>query len=528
MFDVIIKNGKIADGSGNPWFCGDLGVKDGRIARIGLLSEETAAETIDAAGCVIAPGFIDIHCHSDAVIFAQPREKGKILQGVTTEVIGNCGSSAAPTNEATIGSLQQYLAPLFGSYPLAWDWQSVKGYLARVEENGMISNVASLVGHGTVRVAVMDFDNRKPTAEELRKMQELVGEALDEGAFGLSSGLIYPPGLFSDTSEMAALCGVVAKKGGFYATHIRDESAGVEEAVAEAIAVARKTGVAVEISHHKAAGRSNWGKTEETLQLIDAAREEGLDVTCDVYPYIASSTSLGTLLPPWMHEGGVGALLERLQQPAVQERIKKDFGTGLPGWENYPAAAGWNGIMVSYCENHAEYEGKTLQEIAADNHMDGADALFKILLQAKANALMNVFSMNEEDVKRVLRHPASMVGSDAIPSEGKPHPRFFGTFARVLGKYVRDEKLMRLEEGVRKMTAMPAQRLGIRDRGLVREGLCADIVVFDPNTVCDKSIFANPQQYPEGIKYVLVNGCVAVRQGEYTGVLAGKVLRKGR
>ena len=528
MLDVIIKNGKIADGSGNPWFRADLGVQDGKIACIGRLDGEAAKETIDADGCVVAPGFIDIHCHSDAVVFARPREQGKILQGVTTEVVGNCGSSAAPTNEATISSLKKYLAPLFGSFPLAWDWESVKEYLNRVEENQIVSNVVTLVGHGTVRVAVMDFDNRSPTAAELKQMQELVGEALDEGAFGLSSGLIYPPGLFSQTPEMIALCEIVAQKGGFYATHIRGESDGVETAVAEAIEVAKKTGVALEISHHKAAGRSNWGKTEQTLAMIDAARADGIDVTCDVYPYIASSTSLGTLLPPWMHEGGIGALLERLQRPEIQARVKREFMTGLPGWENYPAAAGWNGIMVSYCENHAEYEGKTLQEIADVNQLDGADALFKVLLEAKANALMNVFSMDESDVKRILQHPASMVASDAIPSAGKPHPRFFGTFPRVLSKYVRDEKVISLEEGIRKMTALPAQRLGIRDRGRIGEGMWADIVVFDPDTICDKAVFAEPRQYPDGIKHVLVNGRVVVRQAKFNGTTAGKVLRKGR
>ena len=528
MFDVIIKNGKIADGSGNPWFWADLGVKDGKIVRIGRLDGEAAVETIDADGCIVAPGFIDIHCHSDAVVFAQPREQGKILQGVTTEVVGNCGSSAAPTNDATLPSLQKYLAPLFGSFPLAWDWESVREYLNRVEDNQVISNVVTLVGHGTVRVAVMDFDNRAPTTEELKKMQKLVGEALDDGAFGLSSGLIYPPGLFSRTPEMVALCEVVAQKGGFYATHIRGESDGVEAAVAEAIGVAKQTGVALEISHHKAAGRSNWGKTEQTLKMIDAARADGLDVTCDVYPYIASSTSLGTLLPPWMHEGGIDALLERLESPAIRAQVKREFVTGLPGWENYPAAAGWKGIMVSYCERHEEYEGKTIQEIADAQQIDGADALFKILLESRANALMNVFSMDEGDVKRILRHPASMVGSDAIPSCGKPHPRFYGTFPRILSKYVRNEKIICLEEGIRKMTALPAQRLGLHDRGRIGEGMWADIVVFHPDTVCDKAVFAKPQQYPEGIEYVLVNGRVSVRKGEFTGTVAGKVLRKSR
>ncbi len=526
MFDVVIKNGRIADGTGNPWFLADVGIKDGKIGRIGSLDGEPAGEIIDANGFVVAPGFIDMHCHSDAVVFARPRDQGKILQGVTTEVVGNCGSSAAPVNEETLPALQDYLAPLFGTFPLAWDWKSIGEYLERVEENKTISNVAALVGHGSVRVAVMAFDNREPTPDELAKMKELVAQALDEGAFGLSSGLIYPPGLFSKTDEMVELCQVIAQKGGFYATHIRGESDDVIESTKEALEVARRTGVALEISHHKTAGRGNWGKSHQTLRLIDEARQAGIDVTCDVYPYIAASTSLGTLLPPWMQAGGIEAMLERLQRPEIREQIKQEFIHGLPGWENYVKSAGWPSVMVAYCETNKSCEGKTLQEIADKLQIEPADALFKILMEEKAKALMCVFSMDEADVRYIIRHPASMIGSDAIPSPGKPHPRYYGTFPRVLNKYVRQDKVISLEEGIRKMTSLPAQRLGLRGRGLIGEGLWADIVVFNPETVEDKATFTEPQQYPVGIEYVLVNGQVAVRKSRYTGILPGKVLRR--
>lgn len=528
MLDVIIKNGKIVDGSGNPWFRADLGIAGGKIVCIGDLQEETAGEIIDAKDLVVAPGFIDIHCHSDAVIFGQPREKGKIVQGVTTEVIGNCGASATPVKNETLASLQRYLLPVYGAFPLAWDWTSTGEYLDRIEEHEIISNIATLVGHGTVRTAVMDFDNRPPTPEEMEEMKKLVAQSLEEGAFGLSSGLIYPPGVFSQPAEMIELCKVVAEKGGFYATHLRNEAEELIEAVQEALDVVKATGVSLEISHHKAAGRANWGKCRQTLDMIDATRRDGFDVTCDVYPYIASNTSLGTLLPPWMQEGGIPALLERLEKPEIQQRIKRELITGISGWENYPKSAGWNGVMVAYCQNNKSYEGKTLQEIADEYRIDPPDALFKLLLEEKANALMNLFSMTEEDVSYVLKHPVSMVASDAIPSTGKPHPRFFGTFPRVLSKYVRQDQVLRLEEAVRKMTSLPAQRLGLRDRGKIGEGMWADIVVFNPATVEDKAVFTNPQQYPVGIEYVLVNGQTAVRNSQYTGALAGKVLRKGR
>lgn len=526
MFDLLIENGMIIDGSGNPWFWADLGIEKGKIARIGSLKGQKTKEKIDARGWTVAPGFIDIHCHSDAVPFFLPREEGRILQGITTETIGNCGVSLAPVWPATKEILQKYTAPFCAETPLPWDWQTQGDFLSRIEGHKLLSNVASWVGHGTIRIAVMGMENRKPTSTELAQMKMLTAQALDEGSFGLSSGLIYPPGVYSDREEMIELCRIVAEKNGIYTTHMRNEYDLVLEAVQEAIEVTEKSGVSTIIAHHKTAGQRNWGKSRHSLRLIEEARSRGVDIVCDAYPYEAGSTFLWAVLPPWAQEGGIGKMLDRLRRPEDRKRIKDNFLHGLPGWANLVEGSGWEGIRVSSCQKNKSLEGKNIKEIALSRQVDPADALFDILLEEDADVLMVIFGMAEDDVQYILRHPAVMVGSDAIPSTGKPHPRFFGTFPRILGKYVREEKILTLPEAVRKMTSMPAQRLGIRNRGMILEGMWADLVIFDPLTVGDKATYTNPRQYPTGISYVLVNGQVAVREGRWTGALAGQVLRK--
>jgi N-acyl-D-amino-acid deacylase len=367
----------------------------------------------------------------------------------------------------------------------------------------------------------MGYANRKPNPEEMTRMKQLLHESMDAGAFGLSSGLIYPPGLFSGTAEMIELCRVVAGAGGIYTTHMRGETDTVLESVRETIQVAEVSGVSTEISHHKTAGKQNWGKCRQTLRMVDEARDKGLDITCDVYPYIAATTTLGTLLPPWVHEGGMPQMLERLRSPENRIRIEKEIANGIAGWENYQKAAGWDGILVAISRKKKEYEGKTLQDIADDKKVSPAEALFDILIETDGEILMDVFYMCEDDVSYILKHPAVMVASDSL----KAHPRYYGTFPRVLGKYVRQDRVITLVEGVRKMTSMPAQKLGLRDRGLLAEGKCADIVVFDPNKIEDRGTFLQPQQSPVGISHVLVNGQVAVRNGKYTGTLSGQLLR---
>ncbi len=526
MYDLIIENGRIIDGSGNPWFKADLAVKEGRIAAVGDLKDQVGARRIDARGLIVSPGFIDIHCHSDALLFIEPKEKGRILQGITTETIGNCGMSAMPVVERNLDLLKKYVSSIFARTELDWNWRGVGQFLDAVQKRRTIANIAALVGHGTVRIAAMGFENREPDARELAQMKTLVAESMDEGAFGMSSGLIYPPGLFSRTPEMIELCGVVARRGGIYATHMRGETDAVIDSVRESILVGEQSGVPVEISHHKTAGRDNWGKSLQTLGLIDEARRRGVDLTCDVYPYIAASTILGALLPPWAHEGGVEKLLERLEVAENRRRIADEMASGIPGWENYVKASGWENIIIASCRRNRDCEGKSIADIASSRGTTPAEAVCDLMIEEAAEVLMVFFMMCEDDVAHIMKHPAVMIGSDAIPSAGKPHPRYFGTFPRVLAKYVREDKVLSLPDAVRKMTSMPAQRLGIRDRGLVREGMWADIAIFDPESIEDKATYMDPQQYAAGIEYVLVNGEVAVEGGKYTGALAGKVLRK--
>jgi N-acyl-D-amino-acid deacylase len=524
MYDAIIENGEVVDGTGNPWTKADLGVKDGKIATIGSLQEAQAATRINAEGKVVSPGFIDIHTHSDAVLLAETREEAKVIQGVTTEVIGNCGISAAPASPQHLDLLQKYCSPVFGAIPLAWDWRGYGEYLERLAKRKSIANVAGLVGHGTIRIAAMGFENRDPDPRELALMKCLLKEALEEGAFGVSSGLIYPPGVFSQPPEMVEMCKLVTEAGGIYATHMRGETDLVLDAVRETLAVAEQSGVSTEISHHKTAGKQNWGKCKETLRMVDEARDKGLDVTCDVYPYIAGSTTLGTVLPPWMQAGGVAKMLERLHSPENRRRIKEDFSKIIPGWQNHVKAAGWDKIIISSCKANAEYVGRSLLEIAELKKLEPANALFELLIESEAEVMMVVFMMCEEDVSYIIRHPAVMAASDSLQA----HPRYYGTFPRILGKYVRRDKVLTLPEAIRKMTSCPAQKLGLRDRGVLAEGKCADIVVFDAETVEDRATFMQPRQSPVGISDVLVNGQVAVRNGKYTGMIAGQVLRRNR
>jgi N-acyl-D-amino-acid deacylase len=526
MYDILIENGQILDGTGSPWFQGDMGLQDGKIVKIGTLKKEQAKERLNVQGLTVSPGFIDIHTHADALPFLSPREEGRILQGITTDVIGNCGVSLAPVAQKTFQLLKKYTGPFCMEAPLPWDWQTVGDFLKRIEEKKSITNVGTFVGHGAIRIAVMGVDDRHPTGAELGKMKELVAQALDEGAVGLSSGLIYPPGVYSDAAEMIELCKVVAEKGGFYITHMRNEYDLVVEAVKETIEVAEKSGVPTIVAHHKTAGKKNWGRSRQTLTLIEGARGRGIDIICEAYPYTMSSTFLHALLPPWVQEGGVEKLLGRLRIPENRRRIKEEFTKGIPGWANLYDASGWDGIIISSCRKNKDWEGKKIQEIAAAEKTDPAEMAFDILLAEDGDVLMILLGMAEEDVTNILKHPLAMVGSDSLPGVGKPHPRFFGAFPRILRKYVREDKSLSLPEAIRKMTSMPAQRLGFQDRGLIREGMGADITIFDPATIEDKATVANPRQNPVGIHYVLVNGQIVVRDGRFNGTLAGKVLRK--
>ncbi len=526
MFDVVVKNGRLLDGTGNPWFKADIGIKNGKVLEIGDLSSEDANRIIVAKGLVVCPGFIDMHSHSEYSLLANSKAESKIRQGVTTEVNGNCGDSPTPIEGITAEAAEEAK-----EYKIDTDWSTLGEYLDRLEKQGIALNVAQLVGHGTVRTAVMGHEKRPPTREELNEMKELVAQAMEDGAFGMSTGLFYLPGGFADTEEVIELCKVVAGYGGIYTSHIRGEGDPLVEAVAEAIEIGEKADIPVQISHHKACGIENWGKVEKTLRMMEEARFRGVDVTCDVYPYTACGADLVSMIPNWTHEGGADKLRERLKDPKNRERIKKEMLEGLPGWESTVKQSGWARIRVIGWKEHKEFEGKTLAEVAELKGVDPFDLTFDLIVKKESPELVDL-AMSEEDVCAVIKHPLSMVGSDGravsphgVLGESKTHPRSYGTYPRILGKYVREEKVLTIEDAIRKMTSLPAQKLGLRDRGMIREGMWADVVVFNPKTVMDEASYEDPHRYPEGIEYVLVNGKVVIDEREHTGSLPGKVLR---
>jgi N-acyl-D-amino-acid deacylase len=523
---VILRNGRIYDGTGNSWYKADIAIENDRIALVGDVSSFAADEEIDVQGLAIAPGFIDIHTHSDNAAFVPELAKGKIMQGVTTEVIGNCGMSAYPVVAETAHLLQQYVSSLFGD--IEWQWSSLDEYVEVNSAMGIVTNMIPLVGHGAIRIAAMGFDNRPPTEQELDVMKKLLAETMEQGAFGLSSGLIYPPGVFCSTEELIELCKVVRVYGGFYSTHMRNESDLVVEAVEEAIAIGRESNVPVQISHHKAAGKKNWGKPKITVPKIREARDCGIDMDMDLYPYTAGSTLLSATLPPWCHEGGVKEMLQRLQDPELRTRIAHDYEHGLPGWENFAKSAGWDQVFVASAKNNKEIEGKSIAEIAVSRGTDAVSALLDTLVEEEGVATMVVFMMSEEDVRFIMQQPETMIGSDGIPDPGKTHPRYYGTFARVLGHYARDEKVIHLEEAIRKMTSFPAKKLGLKDRGVIREGAYADLVVFDPQIVADVATYESPSETAIGFEHVFVNGHQVVRNGEFRLVKQGRFLKKER
>jgi len=532
MFDVIIRKGRVIDGAGNPWFLADVGVKDGKILKIGSLKSEDAERVIDAEGCIVSPGFIDMHSHSDFAPLINPYMVSKVRQGVTTEVVGNCGFSAAPLNDFLREEILK-TSPMLREANVELDWSTMDGYMKRVERNGVSLNVAPLVGHGNIRSLVLQFEKRKPTGKELDEMRLILAQAMGEGAFGMSTGLIYPPGCYAGTEEIVELCKVVAGFGGLYSSHIRGEEIQLLESVEEAIEIGEKARVSVEISHHKAAGKRNWGKVRKSLKMIEEARSRGVDVTCDVYPYTAGSFGLDSVLPPHAHEGGVEKLIERLQSPEVRDKLKEEMMKGVGGWHSMAEVVGWENIMIAYCKGHPGYEGKMISEIAKEKNLDSFDFVFDLIVEETASVSVVLFSMSEDDVRTVLKSSFSMMGSDSsaratygILSVGKPHPRTYGTFPRVLGKYVREEKILTLQEAVRKMASFPAQKLGLKDRGLIREGMLADITIFNPDKVIDKATFTDPHQYPEGIEYVIVNGKIVIEKGEHTKEMSGNVLRR--
>lgn len=525
MYDLLIKDARIIDGSRKPSFIGSVGIRGEKIAAVGDISESEAPDVFHANGLAVSPGFIDIHSHSEFTLLADPRGEGKLMQGVTTEVSGNCGLSAGPLYEDYFERRKGDLSEL----GLELTWHSLGEFFGILENRGLSLNFATLIGHGNLRGSIVGYENRKPTAEEMERMKTLLREAMKAGGFGLSSGLIYPPGVYSETDELIELAKVVKEFGGIYASHMRSEGDKLLEAISEAIRIGEEGGIPVQISHLKTGGERNWHKLEEAFELIEAAILRGVDVTADRYPYTASSTDLDAILPSWAYEGGVDAELKRLSDPDTRDRLKNEILTQHPK-DDY-----WETVMVAAVdtEKNRSFEGKTMAEVASEMKKGPCDALFDFLLEEKLRISAIYFSMSEENLRRILQRPYVMVGSDSSaraingPTRlGKPHPRTFGSFPRVLSKFVREEKVLTLEDAIRKMTSLPARRIGLKDRGLIKEGAFADLVVFNPERIHDTASYTEPYAYPMGIRHVIVNGTFVVKDGAHTGAMPGKVLRK--
>ena len=535
--DILIRNGRIIDGAGNPWYRADIGVKDSKIHAIGKLGKADAKKTIDASGHFVSPGFIDAHSHSDFNTLVYRDMENIIHQGITTVVAGQCGSSPAPMSDLIRAEAQRSLdSELPQGIKLKISWSSFDDYLKEEEKQGLGANVAHMVGHGAIRAAAIGYAARAPTADELEKMREYTAEAMKSGAYGISTGLIYPPGIYAKTDEIIEVAKVAAQYGGIYDSHIRGEGKTLMMALEEALEIGYKAEIPVQISHHKIASRTLWGSSVQTMQMFEEAREKGLDVTVDQYPYKAGSTSLMTLLPPWVHDGGREKALERLRDPQLRARMKKEIEEGIEGWENFAGELGWENVFVTSVITDANkpVEGMNMTEIK--KHRGAKDeftALYELLLEEEGAPGMVIFYGDEEDVKRIMKHPLHMVGTDAgcctIEGpfcKGKPHPRHYGTYPKILGKYVREEKTITWQEAVRKMTSFPAQRFGILDRGLLRPGMWADITVFNPETVIDRATYKDPHNFPAGIPYVIVNGEITISEGKYSKSRAGTTLRK--
>jgi N-acyl-D-amino-acid deacylase len=530
-YDILIRGGRIIDGTGNPWYAGDVAIRADRIVAIGKLPNATARRVIDATGMAVSPGFIDMLGQSEVSLLIDNRAVSKLAQGITTEITGE-GGSIAPQNAQTIAAAQPGLDP----YHLKIDWTTLDDYWMRLDKKGTPINIGTYVGAAQVREAVLGDVNRAPTPQELGKMKALVAQAMQQGALGISTALIYPPGHYAKTEELIELANVAAQYGGIYATHMRSEGLNEVAAVREALRIGEEAHIPVEIFHLKVSGKARAGKMVEIVRMIQEARDSGQDVTADMYPYLAGATALASSLPPWVADGGMSKLLERLRDPGVRQRIKTEMSaTGERTWENlYLDAGGAQGVMVASVVNSElkQYTGKTVAEIAEMQKKDPLDALFDFILADNGLSSALYFIASEEDLQTGLRQPWTSIGLDAseMPLDGPlfephTHPRTFGSMARFLGHYVRELQLLPLEQAIRKITSLPAQRERLVGRGLIKEGFFADITIFDPGSIIDKATYTAPTQLAEGVKYVLVNGQVAFESGKATGALPGRALK---
>ena len=528
-FDIVITNGHIIDGAGSPWYSGDIGIREGKIAAIGNLSAMPRQRTIDAAGKVVAPGFIDMLGQSELTILVDPRLPSKIFQGITSEITGE-GNSIAPLNDAIIATDRIS----YDHYKITPDWRTLGQYFARLEKQGIGINLATYIGATQVRRMVLGDDDKQPSPEQLEQMKSLVREGMKDGAVGVSTSLEYAPAPYAKTDELIALATEAGKAGGIYATHMRNESDSVLEAIDEALRIGREAHIPVEIWHIKVAGKNNWGRMPQVVAKINAARAAGADVSANTYAYTAWYNDFSAFIPAWAHDGGTGKLVERLKDPAIRQRIRKDMLTPSRNWDNeWQEIPGPDAIMIGAVTNPKllPLEGKRLSEIAKLWNKDPMDALFDFLIEDPTTGVA-VFGMSQPDVTLALQQLWVSIDNDSegtspegILGEAHPHPRAYGTFPRILSKYVRDEKVLTLEDAIRKFTALPAQRMRLTDRGVLKQGMWADVVIFDPATVHDVATFDNPNRLSQGMEYVLVNGVPVIDQGKMTGKLPGKVLR---
>jgi len=525
-FNLIIKDGYIFDGLGKDAFKADVGISGNFIKEIGKISSSRGKSVIDARDLAVCPGFIDVHDHTDIGLLVNPKAESSIRQGITTLVSGNCGSSPFPIAEEIFEEIKENLKE---QYQLDLTWVDINGFFSRLEEKGIALNYSSLVGQGDIRGAAMGFNDRPPKQEELEKMKMMVAENIKNGAVGLSTGLEYAPGSYAQADEITELCKVAARYGGVYATHMRDEGDYLLESLDESIEVARKTGISLEISHFKIAYPRNWHKVDDALTKIEEAKKEGISIFCDRYPYIAGSTGLSFYFPLWAKQGTTDEFLARLKDPCLESKIRDHVA------EQEIKLGSWDKVVISsvISENNKRFEGKSVLDGAKETEKDPYDFMRDLLIEEKNRVGMVTFMMKEENLKKILAHPLVGVGTDGSAiapygplGRGKPHPRHYGTFPRVLGKYLREEKIVPIPEMLKKITSLPAEKFGFEKRGALQNSYFADIVVFDKDKVIDKATWVDPHQYPVGIEYVIVNGQIVIERGKHTGNLPGKVLRK--
>ena len=545
MYSLLIKNGKVIDGTGNPWFYADLGIDDERIVKIGQIEEAESERIIDAKGLIVSPGFIDQHSHAELIFASNDPLKylqGRIRQGITTEVLGNCGISVAPVSgqsKVLMKSFVEWMAP----EDRAWDWVSMADYLSLLESSGVPVNVGTLTGHGALRAIPMGFRSGRPSQNELNLMKTHLAQSLEEGSFGMSLGLIYAPGMYADTKELIELAEVVARYQGIITSHVRGSSETNLFAERELIRIGETSGCRVHRSHNEAVGQDHWEKIDKSLQMEEEARKRGVDIAYDMFPYTAAMTMMVAIYPPWALEGGGEAFIKRLQDPETRKQIEEDIEEMVPGWptwtegswpHNIVEATGWKNIYIGYIasEKNKNCEGLNLEELGKRVGKSPFDAISDLLIEEKGAISQLIFGVSgdrqtDAPLRKLITHRLGGFSTDAIDiGTGIPHPASYGTYPRILGKYVREEKLLPLEEAIRKMTSFPANRLNLKDRGIIREGFYADLVVFDEEKIIDRATYEEPRQFPEGIEYLFVNGRILLEKGTLHHIDSGKVLRR--